>query len=99
MPVKLIHPGDKPEQTGRTVDCTGYDYAFRPEDAGQRGHISCWTVPPGGKPRAGDWLLLRNGDGSTRYRVEAVDLCWTVDPPTMWMADLVFDPRPAVASS
>lgn len=79
----------------RTIDCTRYDYSFTTRDEGQTGGIACWTVPPGGKPHAGDWLLLRNGDRSTRYRVTKVDICWNVDPPTMWMADLEFDPRQA----
>lgn len=77
----------------RTIDCTRYDYSFRTRDQGMTGNIACWTVPPGGKPFEGDWLILRNGDRSSRYRVTKVDICWNVDPPTMWMADLVFDPR------
>lgn len=86
---------DTPAPAGRTIDCTRWDYAFTPADGGQRGDIACWTVPTGGKPHEGDWLLLRNGDRSTRYRVTSVNLCMNVDPPTMWMADVVFDPRRA----
>jgi len=74
-----------------THDLTRTDYAFQPKDDGQRGHISCWTDPT---PKTGDYLILRNGQGSSRYQVTAVDLCWGVDPPTMWMADLAFAPRP-----
>jgi hypothetical protein len=74
-----------------TLDLTRTDYAFRPEPADQRGHISCWT---GTMPRVGDYLILRNGDGSSRYRATGVDPCWGVEPPTMWMADLAFAPRP-----
>ena len=81
-------------KTGReaaTYDMTRTDYAFRPVDSGQRGHIDCWTDP---MPRAGDYLILRNGSGGSRYQVTGVDPCWGVDPPTMWMADLAFAPRP-----
>ena len=74
-----------------TYDMTRADYAFRPADDGQRGHISCWS---GTKPRPGDYLILRNGADSTRYQATEVDPCMNVDPPTMWMADLVFAPRP-----
>lgn len=84
-----------PTREPRIIDCTRYDYAFTPRDNGQAGNIACWTVPSGGKPRDGDWLILRNGDRSSRYRVTKVDICWNVDPPTMWMADLAFDPRRA----
>lgn len=76
-----------------THDLTQRDYAFTPRDQGQRGSISCWS---GRKPREGDYLLLRNGDRSSRYRVESVDLCMNVDPPTMWMARLAFAPRQEV---
>lgn len=73
-----------------THDLTRTDYAFDPKDGGQRGRIACWSGPT---PHVGDYLRLRNGDGSTRYQVTGVDPCWGVDPPTMWMADLMFAPR------
>lgn len=81
------------EQLAREVathDLTRTDYAFDPKDRGQRGHIACWSGPT---PHVGDYLILRNGDNSTRYQVTGVDPCWGVDPPTMWMADLMFAPR------
>ena len=80
-------PGTEPQ----TYDLTRADYAFSPADDGQRGHIACWN---GLAPRPGDYLILRNGARSTRYQVTASDLCFGVDPPTMWMADLAFAPRP-----
>lgn len=73
-----------------TYDLTRDDYAFSPADGGKRGHISCWN---GRMPKAGDYLILRNGVTSTRYRVTVTDSCFGVDPPTMWMADLIFAPR------
>lgn len=78
----------------RTIDLTDYDYAYRPAGPrGYSGHITCWTVPPGGKPRPDDLLILRNGERTSRYRVRTVSGCWNVDPPTMWMADVDFAPR------
>ena len=75
----------------QTLDCTRLNYAFTPRKGdGLEGHIVCWS---GRKPREGDYLILRNGDRSTRYRVTEVDLCMNVDPPTVWMADLEFAPR------
>jgi hypothetical protein len=75
-----------------TYDLTRTDYAFTPRDGGQTGWISCWT---GKKPMPGDYLILRNGDRTTRYEVTKTDLCMNVDPPTMWMSDLRFAPRGA----
>lgn len=78
-----------------THDLTRTDYSFRPADDGQRGHIACWhAITPDMKPRPGDYLILRNGSGTTRYQVETIDPCLNADPPTMWMADLLFAPRP-----
>ena len=86
-----------PDVTGRVHDLTGDDYAYTPRDGGAYGDIACWNnLHPG----VGDRLLLRNPKASehknrsSRYRVIEVDHCWNVDPPTMWMAMLVFDPRP-----
>jgi hypothetical protein len=73
-----------------THDCTRLDHSWRPIDGGQRAHIAAWS---GKKPQPGDYLILANGDRTTRYRVESVDLCMNVDPPTMWTADLTFAPR------
>ncbi|HEY1706402.1 MAG TPA: hypothetical protein VGG75_42560 [Trebonia sp.] len=72
-----------------TYDLTRVDYAFTPR-VSDRGHIACWN---GIKPTFGNYLILRNGSETTRYQVVTVDPCYGVDPPTMWMADLVFAPR------
>lgn len=74
----------------QTYDLTRDDYSFRPAAGGQRGHIACWN---GLNPQPGDYLILRNGTQTTRYRVVSTDPCFNVDPPTMWMSDLVFAPR------
>ena len=39
----------------------------------------------------GDYLLLKNGEDSTRYKVDAVEYC--TDPHDMWFAELKFSPR------
>lgn len=39
----------------------------------------------------GDYLILPNGSGTTRYLVWAVD--YYTDPSDMWSATLVFSPR------
>jgi hypothetical protein len=78
-----------------THDLTRADYSFRPIGDGQRGHIACWhAITADMKPRPGDYLILRNGRDTTRYQVETIDPCLNVDPPTMWMAGLLFSPRP-----
>lgn len=41
--------------------------------------------------RTGDFLILPNKGGVTRYRVTKIDYCH--DPPDMWFADAKFDPR------
>ena len=41
--------------------------------------------------RAGDYLLLPNGDRSTRYEVR--EIRYMRDPRDQWFAELVFAPR------
>lgn len=95
MRIVDIDERQPPPREAATHDLTGTDYAFSPKDDGQCGHIACWNALFSRmKPQVGDYLILRNGDGSSRYQVTGVDRCWNVDPPTMWMADLVFAPRP-----
>ncbi len=70
-----------------TSRCWGHDYVFRPIDNGQRGDLTGW----GNGIRRGDFLLLQNGTGSTRYRVERIT--YYPDPPDMWEASVTFAPR------
>jgi hypothetical protein len=77
----------------KTYDMTREDYAFDPR-AGNRGHIACWN---GREPRAGDYLILRNKDQTTRYRVTGTVPIF--DPPDMWMADLEFAPRQKIPAA
>lgn len=82
----------------RVLDMTNVDYAFRPHDGGMRGSIACWNGwRREAVPREGDALILRNPGGrvnkTSRYRVVSVHRPMDVDPPTMWMAELMFWPR------
>ena len=85
----------------RTIDMTREDYVFTPQDGGHRGQISCWNAYRNDAvPKIGDALILRNLNGrtikSSRYRVISVRRPMNVDPPTMWLADLAFEPRSGV---
>lgn len=72
-----------------------------------RNRLRCWgwdigyTLLPGNRLRAhgwgdglsaGDYVLLSNGDGDTRYRV-GDDFRYERDPSDMWFATLHFAPR------
>jgi hypothetical protein len=69
--------------------CRGYghDYTFEPINGGQRGKVFGW----GRGVRPGDYLILSNSDGSTRYVVDAIR--YYPDPPDMWRAEVTFAPR------
>jgi hypothetical protein len=83
-----------PRPTGRVMDMTGKDYSFEPERGGVAGRVATWSVySKSDFPCEGDQLLLRNGERSSRYRVVEVNFCRDVDPPTMWIAHVIFDPR------
>lgn len=91
--LRRVKLGRRVRATGLEHDLTQADYTYRTLNGGQAGHIACWNNL---HPLVGDWLILRNPrgqGGSSRYRVVSVNDCPGVDPPTMWMADLVFDPR------
>lgn len=68
------------------------------------GHDITWSMlDPGGLRlnaqgwgsdiRQGDYILLSNGKGTTRYQFESVD--YYGDPSDMWKGILVFAPRQA----
>lgn len=66
----------------------GHDfYTLKVEDGGQRLVYCGW----GRGISAGDFLILPNGNGTTRYAVQHIE--YESDPPDMWSADLVFAPR------
>ena len=41
--------------------------------------------------KAGDYLIIPKGSGTTRYQVERIN--YRVDPPDMWLIDAMFAPR------
>jgi len=65
----------------------GHDYIFNPVDGGKRGQMSGW----GEGIKAGDYLILQNGDATTRYQVTHIE--YHNDPEDMWIADVKFAPR------
>lgn len=66
----------------------GHDfYTLKIEDGGQRLVCGGW----GRGISAGDFIIMPNGNGTTRYAVQRIE--YKMDPPDMWSADLVFAPR------
>lgn len=72
-----------------TLKCWGHDCIVRPVDGGMKLDLTGW----GDGLRTGDFILLRNGTGSSRYRLDAVR--YEYDPPDMWHATASFAPRSA----
>ncbi len=68
----------------------GHDYTLEPINQGKKGHMMGW----GRGIKKGDFLLLENGDDSTRYKVDSIN--YRSDPPDMWSANVTFAPRPSV---
>jgi hypothetical protein len=77
---------------GRTLDYTrrywGHDFALTPSKEGKilEGHV--WSDVG---IRQGDYVILPNGDRTTRYQVETAR--WCGDPDDMWRVKLKFAPR------
>lgn len=65
----------------------GHDYTFEPIDGGLRGTMMGW----GAGICPGDYIVIPNKGGTTRYQFEAIK--YMHDPPDMWEADVVFAPR------
>lgn len=65
----------------------GHDYTFSPIDNGAKGELMGW----GTGIEAGDYLIIQNGDGSTRYQVEEIE--YFSNPKDMWKATATFAPR------
>lgn len=57
-----------------THDWRSRQYALTTHDEGRTIALVCWSdFPHGPLPGVGDYLILRNGDGSTRYQVDRVE--------------------------
>ena len=66
----------------------GHDYTIMGiHDGGKRLNVSGW----GDGLREGHYILLQQGDGSTRYLIKEVS--YYSDPDDMWKAVLIFAPR------
>jgi hypothetical protein len=72
----------------------GHDYSTTEVlDGGMRLRMAGW----GFGIEAGDFLILPNGNGTTRYRVDSID--YRMDPRDMWFAEASFAPRQAVSAA
>lgn len=70
----------------------GHDFLIhRVENEGWLIHVSGW----GEGLREGDYLILPNTEGSTRYRL--VSVSYYADPPDMWTGSATFSPRAALS--
>ena len=72
----------------------GHDYTtLSVIDGGQRLRLSGWGLGI----NAGDYLILPNGNGTTRYRVDSI--AYRMDPHDMWFAEATFAPRQTVSAA
>lgn len=65
----------------------GHDFTFDPIDGGKGGAMMGW----GFGLEDGDYLILPNGGGTTRYQIKTVE--YFSNPKDMWKAKVVFAPR------
>ena len=73
-----------------THDLTGRNYAFTPVSSGLKGSVCIWDSVYA-KAKAGDYVILRNGSGTTRYMVESV--WWPPQPGDQVFLRVIFAPR------
>ena len=67
---------------------------FTPRNGGQEASVMGWSSE---RIVAGDYLILSNGTGTTRYQVKFIG--YKLNPHDMFEAELVFAPRPSNPSS
>lgn len=66
----------------------GHDYVIhRIYEGGMRLDMGGWGLGL----RAGDYILMNNASGETRYQIATIK--YQDDPPDMWFAKAVFAPR------
>lgn len=75
----------------RTHDLTKLYPWFRPRNGGQEASMGDWSFFDGPDPVAGDFVILRNGNETTRYRVESFKRMF--DPRDQWFMEVTFAPR------
>jgi hypothetical protein len=84
----------RPQTHDYTRRTWGHDYSTTAViDGGMRLRMAGW----GFGIEADDFLILPNGNGTTRYRVDSIE--YRMDPPDMWFAEAVFAPRQAVSAA
>lgn len=73
-------------QKNRTHDYTqlvsGIDYVFEPID----GELKGYMTGQGKGIKLGDYILLPDGSGFSRYQIEEID--YYCNPPDMWIGSL-----------
>lgn len=88
-------PGQLRRRAPKTHDFTrrrvGHDYTFEPLPD-NRGRLTIWSEDA---LLAGDYLLLQNQAGDTRYRIDTAERIDSLasDPPPMWCVVATFAPR------
>lgn len=83
--IPLVHDFSKP-YWGHKCEITRIDIN------GQKLHLAVWTQD---RLEVGDYLILGNGEDTTRYKIEALDR--QHDPADMHFVKAVFAPREALA--
>lgn len=77
-----------PQTHDYTRRAWGHDYSIISVlNDGQQARLAGW----GHGIKAGDYLIIPKGSGTTRYQVERIN--YRMDPADMWLADAVFAPR------
>ena len=69
------------------VSYWGHDYSFKTYDNGQTLELIGW----GQGIKKNDYLLLKNGNDSTRYQIKSIK--YQSNPSDMWFATARFAPR------
>ena len=72
------------KEWGHNYQITSY------EDDGHKLRMAGW----GYGIKDGDFLIVKNGDGTTRYKIDSIS--YQSDPPDMWFASTTFAPRDEV---
>ena len=83
---------DVAAQEAKTLDWTRRHYTLQIYDGGQRLFMVAWS-DDGPMPRDGDYLILRNGERQTRYRVD--ECRSTMSEGDVCTLRLTFAPRQA----
>lgn len=89
-----VERSPEPQTHDYTRKTWGHNYEVM---AVKRGGMELRLCGWGHGIKEGDYLILENGSGSTRYKVESI--AYRTDPPDMWFANAVFAPRQAAVTT